>query len=561
MTQPNLQLDLLPSRLPTISSLATSLAHPYARYGLAVALAFHTNGKTLQELTEEQLREALALALESGLNFFRMETKDDPQHQSELRFRPISLERLRAEADLVSGSLAAQGKYLFPSVIASDKQAKGAFADVEKVLSDLRNKAVPIERVIDLKRSIAPIAGEINNGAKEKMNQKGTLFEAACVAIATVTSEKPSAQIGGSNTGIFPDLDIAHLIEFVRVFHQFQSEGSDRLTGKPTKDGKFRRPPLQDGNYPNAPHEASFGAIGLLAAMGYWGNRASETTRKQTGDALRALKERSLYLISYDAQKNHTSNVAQVRFSHHIIEIALTGNLRSILDEFYATSLIYAGMEHGSPIHFEPKGSGVSASELKALYTTYKHFYFATSRFLQRFNAPALRDFLSTRAEYPPSTGRLLGAYFMQVEKISQEVVESVRALGQWINRTAYFVAEENTDKNAQNRAQSVRKAKAKVLVEFESAVMSAVSPEDMLHRVSTRAGRLLQGDAPAEATAYFDAATTSAISFRTAQHLLIAYLRLRTAKTPDLSPSSNHEVPADGAADDDSDLAEKESQ
>ncbi len=80
---------------------------------------------------------------------------------------------------------------------------------------------------------------------------------------------------------------------------------------------------------------------------------------------------------------------------------------------------------------------------------------------------------------------------------------------------------------------------------------MSADLPEDMLRRVSERAGRLLQSDAPAEAMAYFDATATGEIDFKRAQHLLIAYLRLRTAKEL---------VTADIPADDDSDLAEKES-
>ena len=539
MIQPSLQLDLLPSRTLIIPPSAISLAHPYARYGLAVALAFHTNGKTLQELTEEQLRESLALALESGLNFFRMETKDDPLHQKELRFRPISLERLRSDASLISGKLKDKGIYLYPSTITSDIQANFTFCEAEKVLFDLRNKRVPLDHMMELKRSIAPIAGEINNGGKEKRNQPGTLFEAACVAVATVTSEKPAAQLEGGNTGIFPDLDLKDLIEFIRVFRQFQAEGNNRLVGKTAKNGKYKRPPLHDGNYPNAPREDAFGAVGLLAAMGYWGSRAGETTRQQTLAALKSLEDKPLYLISY-------SGVSHTEFRHHVIALANEGSLQMILNDFYHEATPYA-------LYDEPY--------IRTDLPLVRHFYLATSRFLQRFDGPALRDFLSTRAEYPPSTDLLLGVYFMQVEKISQEVVESARALGQWINRTAYFVAEENTDKGTQNRAQSVRKAKAKVLVEFESAVMSADSPEDMLHRVSTRAGRLLQGDAPAEATAYFDAAATSTISFKTAQHLLIAYLRLRTAKTPDLSPSSNQEIPADGAADDDSDLAEKESQ
>lgn len=538
MTQLDFDLNVTPVLPAMPLPSAESLAHPYARYGLAVTLAFHTNRKPMAALTEAELREALAHALESGLNSFRMETLSKPERDEELKFSHISLEKLRSDPGLVSGSLAARGMYLYPSIITSDRQAKGAFADAEKVLADIKDKQVPLDRIFELKRSVAPIAGEINNAKSNKENIKGTLFEAACTAIATVASEKPSALMTGSNpaarinTGIFPDLDAADLIEFVRVFYKFQAEGNDRLKGKPAKGGKYKRPPIHDGNYPNAPRDDAFGAVGLLAAMGYWASRADETTKKETRAVLDSLKNKPFYLVSYDG-------VSQASFQHHIVELAKVGSLQTILSDFYREARPYS-------VYEEPY--------LRTDLPLVRHFYFATSRFLQRFDAPAFRDFLATRAEYPPSLNLLLETYFMQDGNIPRSTVESARALGQWINRSAYFVAEDDTDKGGQNRTQAVRKAKAKVLVEFESAIMSASSPEDMLHRVSTRAGRLLQADAPAEATAFFDDAASGEIPFKTAQHLLIAYLRLRTAKTPGL-------VTADVPADDDSDLAEKETE
>ncbi len=537
MTQLDFDLSVTPITPALPLPTAESLAHPYARYGLAVALAFYASRKPFSDLTEAELREALARALESGLNSFRMETSGNPLSEEILQFSGISLERLRSDPGLVSGSLAAHGKYLYPSIIASDRQVKGTFADVEEVLTDLRNAKVPLTRIMSLKRSIAPIAGEINNGKSDKKNIKGTLFEAACTAIATVASEKPAAQLKGSkttiiNTAIIPDLDVTDLIEFVRVFHRFQGEGNDRLKGKPAKSGNFKRPPMHDGNYPNAPRDDAFGAVGLLAAMGYWASRAGETDKKETLAVLDALKNKPFYLVSYDG-------VSQVSFDHHVVDLAKSGSLQTILSDFYREARPYS-------VYEEPY--------LRTDLPLVRHFYFATSRFLQRFDAPAFRDFLATRAEYAPSFNLLLEVYFMQSEKIPRSTVESARALGQWINRTAYFVAEDDTDKSGQNRMQSVRKAKAKVLVEFESAIMSADSPEDMLHRVSTRAGRLLQADAPAEATAFFDDAASGEISFKAAQHLLIAYLRLRTAKTPAL-------IPSDTNTDDDSDLTEKETE
>ena len=74
-------------------------------------------------------------------------------------------------------------------------------------------------------------------------------------------------------------------------------------------------------------------------------------------------------------------------------------------------------------------------------------------------------------------------------------------------------------------------KQKAKVLVGFESAVMSGKTPQDMLHRISTQAGRLLQSDAPAEATKFMDAVMCGEVEAETAQQMLIAYMRLRTEK------------------------------
>jgi hypothetical protein len=73
---------------------------------------------------------------------------------------------------------------------------------------------------------------------------------------------------------------------------------------------------------------------------------------------------------------------------------------------------------------------------------------------------------------------------------IDREIVESARALGQWLNRAAYRVADADVeDKYSEaERAKKVRQAKAKILVEFESAAMSATTPQDMMYRISTRA-------------------------------------------------------------------------
>ena len=131
----------------------------------------------------------------------------------------------------------------------------------------------------------------------------------------------------------------------------------------------------------------------------------------------------------------------------------------------------------------------------------------------------------------------------MEARKINREIVESARALGQWLNRTAYLVADSEIEETAAERAKKVRQSKAKILVEFESATMSAKTPQDFLHRISTRAGRLLQQDIPAAATRFMDEAIIGEnISLTDAQHLLIAYLRLRTAfEKGDVQPTATN--------------------
>jgi hypothetical protein len=84
---------------------------------------------------------------------------------------------------------------------------------------------------------------------------------------------------------------------------------------------------------------------------------------------------------------------------------------------------------------------------------------------------------------------------------------------------------------------------------------MSAKTPADMLHRVSTRAGRLLQWDAPPEATNFYDATASAAIPFETAQQLLIAYMRLRSPITKAQEPDP-YAVVTDGSGESDIDTA-----
>ena len=499
------------------------LAHPYARYGLAVAML--QSSLNFKQLNETNLRDALAHSIEVGLEHFRMRTGDNPAHTRLLEFAEIKMEDLQSDATLVqSAGLAAKGIYIFPTIVTTDGNAKDTWKNAIEVVKKLRADS-SFESREKFSRSFAPTTAKINNGTGSQTEPKGSLLEIACALITTLTPIKPAAW-PGQNTVIIPDLPIDELRDFVALFEQMSNTKLDgdlmqarlkevkpidetkpkRATKKPSKDAvpksEYRRPRLHSGNYPFAPRDAgTFGAVGLLGAIGRWANEANET--QWAAQVLAGIAGQPLYIVSYD-------KISQVRFGHHIVGLALSGELSKMVDALWRDTKLYADLDSAMIRHDTP---------------AYQLFYLQTSRFLQSFSAPAFADFLAARAEYPPELRPLFEEYFKDMEK---EIVQSAGALGQWLNRTAYFVADGEVEATAGDRRGKVAKTKAKILVEFESAAMSAKNAVDMLFRISTRCGRLLQDDAPADAKRFMDATATGEINEEDAKHLLIAYMRLR---------------------------------
>lgn len=508
--------------------LLLPLAHPYARYGLGVALI---EGRIeVDEISEATLRPALIGAIEAGMERFRMRTPDDPALTRELTFRTIAAMELERDVTLVqSAGLAARGIYLFPSIVTSDGNAKDTYGNALAVLQKLRD-GEKLDSIYTLSRSFAPTTAKINNGTASQSPPKGTLLEAACALVTTLTPIKPSAW-PGRNTVIIPDLPLPQLRQFIRLFDVMSQSGarSDLMSWQlpeaaaPKPNAKtsarkvskkdtapksdYHRPRLHGGNYPFAPRDAGvFGAVGLLGAIGRW---AGENNRVADAKAvLESLANAPLYIISYD-------KISVVRFGHHIVNLSLEGRLSELVDALWLRTRAFSDME--SP-------------RINRQLPVYQLFYLATSRFLQQFSAPSFADFLATRAEYPHLIQSLFEEYFMAKQQISKDIVTSARLLGQHLNRSAYFVANDDYEPGISGRDDKVRKTKAKILVELESAIMSADSAPDMLRRVSERFGRLTLRDLPASSTAFYDAAASGEeLSFENARHLLIAYLRMQS--------------------------------
>ena len=511
------------------------LAHPYARYGLAIAL--YGAKLSPENLEESALRAALADALENGLENFRMRTGDEPLLERLLTFAAIPLATLQSKPTLIqSAGLASQGIYIFPTVVTTDGDAKGTFDNAAAIIKALRgDEASGVSRKYS--RSFAPTTAKINNGTASQSEPKGTLIETACAAIATLTPLKPAAW-SERNTVIIPDIALPEMLDFIELFEQMsitQLDGNllqaqlppldakpvSAKVKKPKADAKpksdYRRPRLHNGNYPFAPRDSGvFGAVGLLGAIGRWAvvaKRIDEAKR-----VLESLAEAPLYIISYD-------KISQVHFGHHVVKLSIEARLSEMLDTLYRETQLYADLD---------------SARINRQSPSYQLFYLQTSRFLQSFSRPAFRDFLAARAEYPAVLEPLLSEYFLQEHmNISPDVVTSAGVLGQWLNRTAFFVADGEYETGAQDRTGKVRKAKAKILVEFESAALSAKSPQDLLFRISTRAGRLLQDDAPAGAKRFMDAVASGEISQNDAVHLLVAYMRLRASRKETGEPAT----------------------
>jgi len=527
------------------------LYHPYARYGLAYALL--EAKKTDESVTTDELPEILAQAIENGLGHFRFKPGQVSADNQTMRFDVIKYAELQSDASLIQGKLSALGKYLAPTVVSTDGDAKGTYDNAVEIIESLR-AGKSLSRAVELSRSFAPTTAKINNGGSLKA-PKGSLFEAACSVVTTLTAVKPAAMLGAKaknevyNTAIIPDLPLKEMCDFIELFKTMMSskldgdlmqaklppkqieEAAPRKSRKKKPDEQakpkpeYKRPRIFNGNYPFSPRQAVFGAVGLLAAIGKWAQMADEVAWARrvltsiAGNKDEAKAGVPLYIVSYDS-------ITQVQFVHHVVELSIAGKLSEIIDGLTYDTQILSELENKSRSYELP---------------SYKLFYLMASRFLQSFSLPAFRDFLATRAEYPAVIQPLFEVYFMQARKIPIEIVQSARALGQWLNRTAYFVADSEVKTGTPERRAKVQKEKAKILVELESAAASAKTPQDMLHRVMTQAGRLLRQDAPAEATRFMDAAMSGEIEPTEALHLLTAYLRLRATKSEEPKPEETH--------------------
>lgn len=477
------------------------ITHAYLKY--AMALLMEEN-----ELSEESKITFAHIKREisRGLEAFCVKPMENYVGKDEVRFGFVNEQ-----------NKAPQYVYLASNAVATEMNAGNLYKAAKKICE--MTSDLCLENKDKVTQSQIPTVGEFcsfsDTGNIGRGKPEASNLSICLGLIMSTTPLKPCLQyisggngkISTENVCLIPDLDIPQLIDFIKLFKRLRLQKlSDLMMGKVEASAKDeykpKRPKLFCGNFPNAPRSSALGSVALLGAIG------EMVKEKEVSElacrVLDSFKGHNFYAFRY-------GNAQIFSFNHHIIELAKGSQLRSVVDSVYYISLYSQG----------PRRKG-NLSE-------YQKLDLFASRFLQLFNRPAFRDFLSFRAEYPSELETLLKTYFVHMEHISEDIVRSAKELGRWLNTVAYRVAKTEIKNDNEQDNERLRAAKAKVLVELESSIFASKSADALIAHTIARAGRLSATDAPAEASLFMEKTASGALSLEQAKNLLIAFSRLKS--------------------------------
>jgi hypothetical protein len=514
--KPRLAMNTTPEAQPTYF-----FDHPYPRYGLAVTLAeqAETNGWGAALEDPEQLIRMAGPVVEASLSRFRVHTQDDLDEDRTLRYRYLSNDELET-----SGQKASGGYYIAPHVVIEDRPVRYLIKEARGFLEDLSGGIDP-DSSAELKRSFAPFSAKLNQGTKSLSPPKSTRLEATFSLVAALTPHKPAAQVDFTNQVIIPGLDLEGMIQFARLFRDMQSSELEApLTLERSEDSDRKRPPIFDGNYPDAPQSSALGPVGLMGAMGQWARRADRLPEVEP--VLEKMAGSPIYLVSYDGDL-----MRQEYVGHHAARLARRHNLPDVLDSLYH-------IQFHNPDDNDP-GSN-----------TRKNFFRMAGRFLQLYTQAAFRDFRAFRVQYEPILSSIFTDYFMSEQQIAPDIVKSAREYGAYLNYVAYLMAEEEVEENEEQEGggtgRDLYEAKARALAQMESTTLSARRPSALFAQLNVMAGRQVNRDVPAGAERFIEAANTGDIEFDEAKDLVLAYMRLRSDPSESTEGGPGEEVSGD---------------
>lgn len=475
--------------------------HPMPRYGLAAALQYLEIAPD-PSFQKEELGLIALQALKESFSSFMLRPSVQPG-KAFFTYLPGD----KVDPGRKSGQISANGYYSGPHIITGNNAA-GIVKETKGLIKALEN--TQYDKTYELKRSFAPMVAKINAGKASMSNPKVNLLQAAFTAFAALTQLKPAAYHKG-NTGLFPDIPFYDttsesfpLNQFVRVFGKLQQSGEGNRAFTSDYDGKsFRRPPIFQGNYHEAPRSMSLGAVPLIAAIGKWVEK-QKIQRRRAEQVLLWLENRPIYSVS-DAAIN------QERFGHHLVALALDGELHTVLKHINRVNLI--GIEDGRKFN-DPK---------------WKLFLMHFDQFLRFFTKPSLQNFLAYRATYPAEFFNLLKEYFMSEKTYSDELINAAIVYGRSLNRAAYISAknEEEEDNRKARSSRGLKEYKHRVLLQLESIVQSAKVSTELIARLNSQVGRLTMQDIPADAEPFLMAVMNDEINLEDAKNLITAFMRI----------------------------------
>lgn len=472
--------------------------HPFLKYAIALLMVRNDLQKE-EEIDDNHILDEL----KNGLNHYALKVQKVTEKRENVKYRFA-----KKDADFIS-----------PSFININKKAKDT---IEKLIgNELTKDKLPLVG--------NPFAGEFSiftsqeNGLSERGKPKWTLREYCLGCITLSTPDKPCYS-DKKNWCLIPDLELPDMILFINLFEEmYINETKNLLLGKVTwkKGGKYtlHRPHLLNGNFPSAPQTSAMGAIALLGAIGKFAKDAKDQISPEICNVVNRLKNTNIYLVSSDEIKAFS-------FNHVIIDLASKGKLQSIVDSIYRIELFKVGSR--SKID---KLNDIRKNE-------YDRFDLFVSRFLTLFNKASFRGFFSFRAEYPNEMELLLKTYFCIMEKINEDIVNSAIAFGGWLNLQAFTYASkvihDISNLKEDEKKEKQTELKNKILIQFESAIMSAKSGDALVAFITTRAARLTGYDIDKGAKLFMSKVSGGELPLEQAKNLLIAFSRLKTVNKKD---------------------------
>jgi len=419
-----------------------------------------------------------------------------------------------------------------PHIASSD--INSLYEEIQSIIANLEKKESSKGYI---KKSLFPLGGEYlrfsDSGSVGKTYTKLMNKEIALIAITALTSKKPCRSIwtkkGKVNVCIIPDFSLDVTKDFISIFNRLEKQKSDGLfighTFQKSKKVCASLPRIYWGNYSNASKSSYLQALSVLGYIGELIEDADYSSKAQ--NVMKELEANPVHLIK-PIPKSESAEI--IKYNHFIIEIAKNGFLNNIIDRLYYSKLYkFKGLKRvdGKSIY---KKNGFNNEEKES---EYEKFDYCTSKFLTLFNHYSFNEFLSCRVEYPIEISTILTLYFLKMEQISKEIIESAEAFGAWINRCSFIAAIKESYPNKrweelkdEEKIKVVEK-KYKFLVELESSIFSSANSRSMISNIITRVGRLSSKDVPPEATLFIKAAIEPSIDTSTAKNLLIAFSRI----------------------------------